>query len=39
MFFSLRASPIVRTPDGGTNVPVALGWPFGRKPGFTLFSM
>src|SRR5689334_13310462 len=39
MFFSLNASPMVRTLDGGTNVPLARNWPFGRKAGFTLFSM
>src|SRR5262245_30251014 len=37
--FSLRASPIVRTAEGGTKLPVARGWPFGRKPGLMLLTM
>ena len=36
---SLSASPIVRTLDGGTKIPVVRRCPSGRKAGFTLFSM
>src|SRR5262249_34053817 len=39
MFFSFSASPIVRTVDGGTKLPMVRGAPFGRKPGLMLLIM
>jgi len=39
MFFSFSASPMVRTLEGGTKLPVVRGWPFGRNPGLMLLTM
>jgi hypothetical protein len=39
MRFSFNASPMVRTFEGGTCVPMATAPPFGRKPGWVLSIM